>query len=231
MRIYSAVTALFLAGVGLALAFHEAPRFHDPDWRDKVPFGDSEAFFRAEEENRTLEGQLAELGMGMASLALSLAVGGVALGVRNRSTLRSLSTPSRWWVIVLLANLTLVGMLYTQWLGLLRDLGRGEYPSWGDSPGIPLLGFLTLGIVGIPIITAGLLVCLWRARLPAALWNRPIGWWPWLATVVIGLLLIIETVSLAGAVQVGNAFAVPFHVAALYWLLCGRAAVSLQHAA
>jgi hypothetical protein len=231
MRFYSPLVALFTAGILLAAAFHGAPRFRDLQWQSRVPFGDSDAYFKAVEQNRTLEGQLREVGIGLAALALSLGVAAAVIGVRGWSTLRSLSTPSRWWAIVLFANLTFVGLLCAEWQGLLADLQHGEYPSWADTPAIPLAGFVFGGIVGVPIITVGILVCLWRARLPAPLWSSPMGWWAWLATFAIAVLLAIEALSLAGAVQVGNAFAIPFHVAALYWLLCGRAAAVSRHAA
>jgi hypothetical protein len=226
MRIYASFATLLLAGAILVAVFHDAPTFRDPNWQNAVPFGDSDAFFRIQAENRTIESQLSLLGVGLTALALSLAIGALALRIRTWSHLRRATTPSRKWLIILLANLTLLGLLRFEWLSLLQDIQQQEYPSWADTPAIPLAGFVVAALVGPLIITVGLLVCLWRAELPAPLWLRPRGWWPWACTLVLSLLSAVPVLALAGAVQVGSAFTIPFHLAALYWLLCGRAAAA-----
>jgi hypothetical protein len=132
---------------------------------------------------------------------------------------------------VLLANLSLLGLFYGEWLGLARDLMRREYPPWADTPAIPMAWFISGWHLAAPVLTIGLTVCLWRARLPTALWQRPVGWWPWISTVTIGAFVGIEALLLTDAVRFGRAFAIPCHLAVLYWLLCGRAAAGSRHAA
>src|SRR5260221_385217 len=129
------------------------------------------------------------------------------------------------------ANVSLLGLFYGEWLRIVRDEIRGEYPPWADSLGIPMSWLISAWKHAAPILTFGLVVCLRRARLPAILWQRPVGWWPWTSTLVICGLIALETIVLTQAVQFGEAFAIPGHVAMVYCLLCGRAAVSSRQAA
>lgn len=231
MRIYAALGLLFVSGGILFVSLSSQPRFRDAASWPWVTDGDSPAFFAAAERNRTVEGRIADVGVGLASLALSLAVAAAALRAHSWGAICALATPSRKWFIVVFANVSLLGLFYGEWLRIVRDEIRGEYPPWADSLGIPMSWLISAWKHAAPILTFGLVVCLWRARLPAILWQRPVGWWSWTSTLVICGLIALETIVLTQAVQFGEAFAIPGHVAMVYCLLCGRAAASSRQAA
>jgi hypothetical protein len=231
VRIYPALGLLFVSGGILFVSLSSQPRFRDAASWPWVTDGDSPAFFAAADRNRTVDGQIADVGVGLASLALSLALGAAALRAHSWGALRALVTPSRKWAIVVFANVSLLALFYGEWLAVVRDYLRGENPPWADTLAIPMMWFISGWTVAALILTLGLTVCLWRARLPAPLWQRPVGWWPWASTLVLCLPVAFEALSLADAVRFGKAFAVAGHVEVLYWLLCGRAAASSRHAA
>lgn len=231
MSIDRALVVLFVAGITLFFARSSKPRFRDAASWPWVTHEDSPAFVATRERNRTSDGQIADLGVGLATLALSLAVAVAALGAHGWAAIRSLVTPSRKPVIIVLANLSLLGVFLGEFLGFVRDHHRGEFPPWADTPAIPMEWLISGWHLAAPVLTIGLTVCLWRARLPAALWRRPVGWWPWISTLTIGSLLAIEALLLTDAVRFGRAFAIPCHLAMLYWLLSGRAAAGSRRAA
>lgn len=226
------VRALAIAfGVGMALFFglSSQPHFGDAavaDW-PWVEDGDTPGFIEARESNRTIEGQLADVGLGVATLALSLAVTAVALGAGHRT----ISTPSRKWIIVIFANVSLLVVYFGEFVALARDHARGEFPPWADSIGIPMAALMRGWQRNAVIMTLALCVCLWNARLPTALWRRPVGWWPWISTLVIGSVVgFFSVLVLVEAVRYGKAFAIPGYLALIYGLLCGRAAAASRAA-
>lgn len=222
MTVVRTLAIPFVLGIALFFALSSQPHFTDAaDW-PWVEDGDSPGFSEARERNRTVEGQLADVGLGVATLALSLAVAAVALGAGHRT----ISTPSRKWVIVIFANVSLLVVYFGEFVALARDQVRGEFPPWADSMGIPMAALMRAWQRNAVIMTLALCVCLWNARVPTALWRRPIGWWPWISTLVIVSVVGFGVLVLAEPVRYGKAFAIPGYVALMYGLLCARAAAS-----
>jgi hypothetical protein len=87
-------------------------------------------------------------------------------------------------------------------------------------------GAAMFGALGLPVIFAGMGLCLIRARLPAAFWLVPTGWWGWTTTVLLSLLAVVALLVLLEVALDGNPFTTPVVVATLYLLLCGRAAAA-----
>jgi hypothetical protein len=221
MRIYRGLAFLFASGIILFVALSWKPRFrHAASW-PWVNDLNTPAFIEARESNRTVDGQLADVGLGVATLAFSLAAAAL-LGAGNRTG----STPSRKWVMVIFANVSLLVVYVGEFVALARDQVRGEFPPWADSMGIPMAALMSGWQRNAVIMTLALGVCLWNARVPAALWGRPVGWWPWITTVVIVSVAGFGVLVLAEAVRYGKAFAIPGYVALMYGLLCARAAAA-----
>jgi len=230
MTVYRALAIPFLVGIALFFALLSHPHFRDKagwPWANDL---DTDAFLSARESNRTVEGQLSDFGLGLATLALSLAGAAAALGARDRAGIRRLSTPSRAWGIVVLANVGLLAFFFGEFVTLGRDQARGEFAPWADSIGIPIALLVSGWQHLAPILTLALLICLWSARLPVGLWRPPSGWWPWIITLVIGLVVGVEIVLLGDAVWYGNAFVIPGHMTLIFSLLCGRAAAASRAA-
>lgn len=226
MTIVRALAIPFVLGIALFLALSSQPHFRGAaDWPWVEDF-DTPAFFEARERNRTLEGQLADAGLGVATLAFSLAAAAVILGAGHLVGFRTFSTPSRKWFIVILANISLVAVYIGEWVALARDQVRGEFPPWADTMAIPMAALISGWQRAAPIMTLALFACLWNARLPTSLWKRPVGSWPWISTVVIVSVVGFGVLVLAEAVRYGKAFAIPGYVALLYGLLCARAAAA-----
>lgn len=227
MTMYRALLAMFVVGVTLFLALASRPHFRDAaDW-PWVPYVDdpnSPAFLEARERNRTVEGRLADAGLGIAVLALSLAVGAVALNAGHAG--RPVVTPSRKLVIVVLANVSLLAVYVGEYAALARDQVRGEFPPWADSMGIPMAALVSGWQRAATILTVLLMVCLPNAHLPTSLWRRPVGPWPWITTTIIGCVVTFGLLVLTEAVEYGKALAIPGYVALLYCLLCARAAAA-----
>jgi hypothetical protein len=230
MTVVRALAIPFVVGIALFFPLSSQPHFTDAaDW-PCVNDLDSPAFYEARESNRTLEGQLADFGLGLAALVFCLAATAVALRADDGAGIRRLSTPSRKWVIVILANVSLLALFYGEWLALVRDQVRGEFPPWADTMAIPMAWLISGWTLLAPILTLALLVCLWNARLPAALWRSPESWWPWITTLVIGSAIGITILALTDAVRYGKAFAIPGYVTLMYGLLCARAAAASRAA-
>lgn len=231
MNVLRVLAIVFAVGIALFLGFFGRPHFHDAahwPWVPYVEDADTEGFVAVRERNRTIEGRLADVGLGIATLAFSLAVA-VVLSTRHAAG-RAFSTPSRKWVIVVFANVSILAVYYGEWLALARDQVRGEFPPWADSMAIPMAALISGWQRAAPIVTVALVVCLWSARLPVSLWRRPAGWWAWTSTLVIGAAVALAALSLAEAVQYGRAFAIPGYVFLLYCLLCARAAAASRRA-
>ena len=219
---YRALAVLFVGGIIVFFAFASKPHFrHAANWPWVDDF-DSPAFFEARESNRTVEGQLADVGLGVATLAFSLAAAAVVLGAGHRT----IFTPSRKWIIVIFANVSLLATYVGEWLTLARDQLRNEFPPWADTLAIPMAALISGWLRAAPIMTLALFVCLWNARLPTSLWRRPVGSWPWISTVIIVPVVGFGVLALADAVRYGKAFAIPGYVAMMYGLLCARAAAA-----
>jgi hypothetical protein len=222
MTIYRALAVLFLAGITLFLALVSSPHFSDAANWPWVEDADDAGFVEARERNRTVEGQVADFGLGVATLAISLAAAAALLGAGHRT----ISTPSRKWLIVIFANVALLATYVGEFVALARDQVRGEFPPWADTMAIPMEGFISGWKLVAPVMTVAFVVCLWNTRLPAALWTRPAGWVAWISTLMIGLVIGFELLALTEAVRYGKAFAIPGHMALIYCLLCGEAAVA-----
>ncbi len=226
MTVVRALAIPFVVGIALFFALSSQPHFSDAaDW-PWVEDGDSPGFIEARERNRTVEGQLADVGLGVATLAVSLTAAAVVLGAGHRTV----STPSRKWVVVIFANVSLLATYFGEWLALARDQLRNEFPPWADTMAIPMAALMSGWQRAAPIMTLALFVCLWNARLPTSLWRRPVGSWPWITTVVILSVVGFGVLVLAEAVRYGKAFAIPGYVALMYGLLCARAAAASRSA-
>jgi hypothetical protein len=224
MKIYGVPIVLIALGVALMAAFQSTPRYEDPDWRRRVPGGDSEAFFREQAVSISTGSRLWHLGAGLASLGGSIGLGWCLLRARHLRDLLCASTPARPGMFFLMANLTWLAFIPAQWTWLAYTARRGDYPSWADSMAIPFAETLVIGMAGLPLINLGLAALVWRARLPAPLRLAPKGVWPWTTTIVIGLLAGL--VLLDGAIELmeGNVLSVPLFCSVLYLLASGRAA-------
>jgi len=226
MTVVRALGIPFVVGIALFFALSSKPHFTDAGNWPWVEDGDTPGFVEARERNRTVEGQLADVGLGVATLAVSLTAAAVVLGAGHRT----ISTPSRKWVIVIFANISLLAIYLGEWLTLARDQQRHEFAPWADTMTIPMVALISGWQRAAPIMTLALFVCLWNARLPTSLWRRPVGSWPWISTVVIVSVVGFGVLVLADAVRYGKAFAIPGYVAMMYGLLCARAAAASRTA-
>ena len=104
-----------------------------------VPDGDSAAYFNARDRAVTAKFKLQDYGVTLLTCAVLLAV----------VSRRALKAPSSFVGFVILAGLapflTVAGYIFD----LLQAQARWEFPPWGDSLGIPIMGVPVIFVTGL----------------------------------------------------------------------------------
>jgi hypothetical protein len=231
-RVYALPVVLIIAGGGLALWATQMPRYHDPNWADRfigveatLENSDalSEEWYAAQEKGLTSRDRLFDLGLGVATLGLSIVSLLVILRVENVLDLQALMTPrtKRTWYIT--AVVGWVSFVPAVWAYLFYAYKRGDYPWWADSIAIPAAGAAITGFWGVVIVLWAVYLSTRRATLPARLWSRPILGGAWFVGTGALLAVVLFLVLLVNGV-LANFFTVPSSIAMLYISLCCRAA-------
>jgi len=232
------VTAYSIPAVLIAIAIlplgvaWSIPAYSDPDWDREFLSVDvsaensqelSKRWYSAKAAAQTPRNDLVDLSIGLLALAFSTAALFRLKRINVVSDLRSLSTPDSRRDFLVAATLAWCSFVPAQWVALSFEASRGDFPWWADSIAIPGYQILMAGILGLPIVLAGVQLALWRSELPRSLWSRPIAGRPF--SISIGLcalsgvflFLLVETVR-------KDPFSVPSIFAMTYLLLSGRAA-------
>lgn len=130
---------------------------------------------------------------------LTLIIGGILMLLAIRFVLFGRSLPSNKFVILGIGAAAVVSTRFAFVLSLFQDHGRGEFPHWADSLGIPMAG-LTIS-TGILAVWAFAHLAFLRPTLPAVRKLDNIKWTVssvWLALLSTVTLLVFALSAFAG---------------------------------
>jgi len=232
MNAYAAPLLLIAVGALVIASVAKLPAYTDPTWQDRFLSVDvslensdelSAEWYAAKAAVETPRHRRLDLGMGLVALGLGVAALFALLGVRSARDLIALGSPSTRPRFYTFAALTWLSFIPAEWFWLDYTQGRGDYPWWADSIGIPAGGVLLFGIVGLPVVLLGVGLAIRGASLPVTLWSRPALGPPYgvciglIVAAVLALLVLVSGVST-------EPFLVPSALFALYLIVSGRAA-------
>lgn len=213
------------------------PEYTDPErasalrTADWTAAADLDAFtqdwFRQMDEVRTAKWDIQDLGVGLFSLSLSLLLSARVFCVEASTQLRNINTPRTMRGFLIPGAVAWLGTTISYVYMLFRDFNRGYYPTWADSPSIPLAAApAPLLLLPIPLVIGWLI--LRKAQLPLNIWiwnpGRPERCWLWM--LIFGAVCLLLTLLLVGAVLDGDFILVPITLIGLYLCLSARAAIS-----
>jgi hypothetical protein len=232
MNAYAAPLLLIAAGALVIASVAKLPAYTDPTWQDRFLNVDvslensdelSAEWYAAKAAVETPRHRRLDLGMGLVALGLGVAALFALRGVRYVRDLMSLKSPSTRRRFYAFAALTWLSFIPAEWFWLDYTQGRGDYPWWADSIGIPAGSVLIFGVVGLPVVLLGVALALREASLPVSLWSRPVFGPPYGVCVGLIVAAILAPLVLVSGVS-AEPFLVPSALLTLYLILSGRAA-------
>jgi hypothetical protein len=224
MKLLIVPTLLLLVGLALVTLNSDAPRMVRSDWAAQVKEGDSDAYFRAYDENISPRARLFDLGAGLAGLSASLIALLLVTRAWSIARVRALHTPRSRALIFVLFNVSWICYAWGATRFIAMQLRRDEFPPWADSIAMPIAGILVFAGIGLIVINAALIVYLHGAKLPAPMWTAPNTVGAWVLNSIVAIALLALLWATYNAVRIGDIFTLPEIVAIAYLLLVGRAA-------
>ncbi|MCL4686713.1 hypothetical protein KJ059_18395 [Myxococcota bacterium] len=232
MNAYAAPLLLIAAGALVIASVAKLPAYTDPTWQDRFLNVDvslehsdelSAEWYAAKAAVQTPRHCRLDLGMGLVALGLGVAALFALRGVRSARDLTSLRSPSTRRCFYSLAALTWLSFIPAEWFWLGYTQGRGDYPWWADSIGIPAGSVLVFGIVGLPVVLLGVGLAIRGAPLPVELGSRPTFGPPYVVCVGLIVAAVLALLVLVSGIS-AEPFLVPSALFTLYLVLSGRAA-------
>ena len=228
MNIRLIVILTFFVGLGLFLYSLTLPYYKDKELADKLIVNsyeiDKKEYYKKEAELRTSKTTLMDLGAGIAIASgvilifLLLTKSKKILDLKNVKSLNKLA-------IFISANLVWLLLLPgTVWYYTFRG-GRGDYPPFADSIGIPLMTQIPLVLFLLIPLNVFLILTTIKTNLPTRLFvkaenynKRKILW-----EVFFGFWLLLNFVCLVSFVADGDHFSIPVNLFFTFILLSLRA--------
>ena len=239
MKVYLAPLFLLAVGALLILSGAARPAYTHPDWQrrfDNVDFATltnfdslTDEWFAAKAQAETSRNRLMDVGMGVVAFGLGLLLLFALKRVRSFHDLRSLQSPATKYGFFVLSGVVWLSFIPAQWIWLAYTLGRGDSPWWADSIGIPMYAVQRFGLVGLPVVLAGVLVTLRGTALPVRLWSLPILGPAYIVNIALTIAIILALLVLLTGI-VSEPFLVPSGLFTFYLLLSGRAAAASRGA-
>lgn len=233
MNAYAAPLLLIAAGALVIASVAKTPAYTDPTWQDRFLTVDESSFensdqlstewYAAKAAVETPRHRRLDLGMGLVALGLGVVALFALRGVRSAGDLTALKSPSTRRRFYTLAGLTWISFIPAEWFWLGYTQGRGDYPWWADSIGIPAGSVLVFGIVGLPVVLLGVGLAIRGARFPVRLWSRPALGPPYVVCVGLIVAAVLALLVMVSGVST-EPFLVPSALFTLYLILSGRAA-------
>jgi hypothetical protein len=229
-RIYRFVVGLALLTIALWIYASFLPAYTDAhaktmldDLRGTNQI-DKKEYYERLNELSTYRNSFLDITSGLLMLGLTVGFGIKWLQWGRGFSWRQLPAPSKarmlfWfnsgWVLLF------AGMY---WYYMYRS-GRGDYPPFADSIGIPLMEGTDTLLFYWPILNGLLLLGLWGAELPSILGEKPYRytWRAILVEVGFGLWTVLLLLLLVGAVMDGDHLTIPVEIGFLYLLAALRA--------
>jgi hypothetical protein len=162
-----------------------------------------------------------DLGWGVMALGASIMAILASKRVWTSADFREMTTPRSKGVFYALATITWLSYIPAQVFWINYVDAREDAP-FVENMAVPIESTLAgaFGIVGLPVILFGVWVVTQRKPLPLPIWTPFIA--PGLATIAIGLALILAVLVTAGGVLAEPPL-VPSCICTVYLLICGRA--------
>jgi hypothetical protein len=222
------VILTFIIGLGLFSYSLTLPYFKDQKAADNLRSNayniDKQEYYKQETELRTSKITFMDLGVGIAIASATIFLFLLLTKSRRLSDLKHLKTFNKVMIFISANLVWLLLLPGTSWYYKFR-LGRGDYPPFADSIGIPIAIQSTLLLFLLIPLNIFLLLTTIKTNLPTRLWvgvdkySRPTVLWEFL----FGFWLLVNLFFFLGFVVRGDHFAIPVNLFFTFILLTLRA--------
>lgn len=172
MTIKGTTFGILIFGLGLLIYSLTLPYYSNQQKADELMTGayslDKDEYYKVEGALRTNKIKLMDFGAGLAVASATVLGFLLIFKVKQRSDLIELKTMNKIMVLVSSNLIWLLLIPGTYWYYTFRA-GRGDYPPFADSIGIPLMTEIPFFLVAMIPLNLFLIVIIYRAKLPTTL--------------------------------------------------------------
>ena len=218
----------FIIGVGFLLYSITLPYYNDREAADNLLNNaysiDKQEYYKKEAEIRTNKTTFMDLGAGIAIASLTILIFLILTKSNNFSDLITFMTPSKLWIFISANLVWLLLLPGTFWYYTFRG-GRGDYPPFADSIGIPLMTQIPFLLFMLVPLNLFILLTTIKTNLPTRLfskvenYSKPTILWE----LFFGFWLLVNLLCFVLFVVDGDHFSIPVNLFFTYLLLNLRA--------
>ena len=178
MTIRTIISGLLIIGLGLLTYSSTIPYYKGQESTDRLLTDsynlDKAAYYKREAELRTNKTKLMDFGAGLSIASGTILLFLFAFKIKETSDLKKVRTINKILVFVTSNLVWLLMIPGTYWYYTFRG-GRGDYPPFADSIGIPLTTEIPIYFMLMIPLNIFLLLTTYKAKLPTGLfifWDR-----------------------------------------------------------